>query len=369
VFVRILVESIRRRAKSRLAALLSIALGAGAASGLVMLLLGVGDRVAEELRRNDANIEIVAASGDLDERSLPGLKLDTNRWRNQLRFLIPELRFEKAGYAVTGRELDPRWKLEGRPGVVAGVSLCLAPGATVNLGRPLTVTGVVSTGGEEDTRILLPLKLAQELAGKPGKLSRVLVSAVVTPDTDEFKRFQKGGGKFSDAERERMMCVPFAVNVARDYGEALEAEARVIREVAENEGALLGKIRGVVGILALAAIVAACLSVLAAMTASVVDRRKEVGLLKALGATNGTVAGLFVGEALLLAVAGSLLGYGIGLVSAKAMSVELFGAAVPGSGVVYIVTLAAALGIAALGTAWPLRRVAALQPQQVLHEV
>src|SRR5689334_14479025 len=123
VVVRIIVESIRRRAKSRLAALLSIALGAGAASGLVMLLLGVGDRVAEELRRNDANIEIVAASGDLDEKALPALKLDTNRWRNQLRFLIPELRFEKAGYAVTGRELDPRWKLEGRPGVVAGISL------------------------------------------------------------------------------------------------------------------------------------------------------------------------------------------------------------------------------------------------------
>ncbi|MBV8878569.1 MAG: ABC transporter permease, partial [Planctomycetaceae bacterium] len=175
--------------------------------------------------------------------------------------------------------------------------------------------------------------------------------------------------KFSDAQIEKMMCTPFPTNVAREYGNALDAEARVLRPVADREGSLLRRIDGVVGILAAAAVLAACLSVLATMTASVVDRRKEIGLMKALGATNGAVAALFVGEALLLAVPGSLIGYLIGLGAAKSMSAALFGSSVSGSAVVYLVTLATALLITALGVAWPLRRAVALQPQTVLHEV
>ena len=143
----------------------------------------------------------------------------------------------------------------------------------------------------------------------------------------------------------------------------------MIRRVAETEGAVLRKIETVVWTLALAAVLAACLSVLAAMTASVVERRKEVGLLKALGATNGAVVALFLGEAVLIGILGSGLGYAIGLASAKSMSAALFGNSVPGSVGVYLVTLAAALAIVALGVAWPLRRVVRLDPNVVLHEV
>jgi ABC-type antimicrobial peptide transport system permease subunit len=366
MFLRIVVESIRRRLKSRAAALAAVALGAGAASGLGTLLLGVGDRISEEFRSKDANIEIV---GELGESDLAKLDGQMNRWRNQKTFVIPELRLEKAGFVIVGRDPDPRWRIDGQPGVLAGVSLGIPPGTTIQAGRPLVVTGTVSSGGAEDGQILVPLRTAQELSGAPGKLSRILVSAKVTPETDEFRRFDRKEKKFTEKEIERMMCTPFPANVAREYGNALEADARVIRRVAESEGAVLRKIDGVVGILAAAAIAAACLSVLGTMMASVVDRRQEVGLLKALGATNGAVAALFLGEALLLAVPGSLLGYGIGLVSAKSMSLALFGSAVPGSAVVYLVTLATALLIVGLGVAWPLRRVLTLEPQRVLHEI
>jgi putative ABC transport system permease protein len=369
MYVRLVLESIRRRLRSRLAALASIGLGAGAASGLVMILLGVGDRVSEEFRRLEANIEIVPREKELHESDLPRLRSDENWWKNQIRFLVPELRVENSGYVILGREPDSRWTVEGKPGVLAGVSLGIAPGTTIFAGRALVVTGTVSTGGEEDHQILVPLRTAQEIAGTPGKLSRVLVSAMVTAETDEFRRFDRKEKKFSAAKIEAMMCTPFPTNVARTSGAVLDADARVIRTVAEGEGALLRKIDGVVGILAAAAIAAACLSVLAAMMASVVDRRKEVGLLKALGATNGAVAGLFLGEALLLAVPGSLLGYLVGLGAAKWMSVALFGSAVPGSAGVYLITLATALVIVVLGVAWPLRRVVALEPHRILHEV
>lgn len=366
MFLRLIVESVRRRAKSRAAALAAVALGAGAASALGMILLGVGDRISDEFRSKDANIELV---GDLRESSAKGLYAEQNRWRNQIQFVLPELRVEKAGYVIAGREPDPRWTIEGAPGVLAGVSLGIAPGTTIDVGCPLVVTGTVSTGGEEDRQIVVPLRTAQEIAGAPGKVSRFLVSARVTPETDEFRRFDRKEKKFTDKDIERMICTPFPTNVARELAGALEAEGRVIRRVAETEGVILRKIDAVVGILAAAAIAAACLSVFGTMTATVLDRRKEIGLLKALGATNGAVAALFLGEAVLLAVPGSLLGYLIGLVSAKSMSVALFGSAVPGSAVVYLLTLATALVIVGLGVAWPLRRVVALEPHRVLHEI
>jgi putative ABC transport system permease protein len=363
---RIVTESLRRRAKSRLAALLAVALGAGAASGLVMILLGVGDRMAAEMRKDGANLEITAGDAGFQESELPALR--KSFWAPQIVRVIPELRLSASGYTIVGREPDRVWRIEGSPGVLAGVSLGIAPGARVDVGRPLIVTGTVATGGDEDEQLIVPLRVAQELAGTPGRVSRVLVSAVVVPETDEFRRFLKQPVSFPSKEQERMQCTNFPTNVARTFGAALNADARVIHKVAETEGAVLRRIEGVVWVLALGAILAACLSVLAAMTASVGERRKEIGLLKALGATDGAVASLFLVEALLIAVLGSVAGYAIGLAAAKSMSAALFGNPVPGSAGVYLATLFASLAIVALGIAWPLRRVVALRPHIVLHE-
>lgn len=367
MLLRLVLESIRRRAKARLAALAAVALGAGAASGLVMILLGVGDRMAAELRQMGANIEIVSRTRALHEKDLPALR--QTFWRNQIVRVIPELRVERSGFVIVGREPDSAWRVDGTPGVLAGLSLGLAPGTTVDAGRPLVVTGTVASGGEEDSQIIVPLKTAQEIAATPGALSRILVSAITKPETEAFAAFRRGARMYTQKEIENFNCVNYPTIVARDFGAALDAEARVIRPVAETEGAVLRKLETVVWVLALAAVLAACLSVLAAMTASVVERRKEVGLLKALGATNGSVASLFLGEAALLGLVGSALGYGIGLAAAKAMSATLFGNPVEGSAGVYLVTLGAAVVIVALGVAWPLRRVVRLDPNVVLHEV
>ncbi|HXX95351.1 MAG TPA: ABC transporter permease, partial [Planctomycetota bacterium] len=248
------------------------------------------------------------------------------------------------------------------------VSLGIPPGSTVDLGRPVTVTGTVASGGEEDEELIVGLGLAQELSGTPGRVSRVLVSAVVRPETDEFRRFLKHPRAFTPAEQERMQCTNFPTNVARVYGAALGAEARVIHKVAETEGAVLRRIETVVWALAAGAVLAGCLSVLASMTTVVVDRRKEIGLLKALGATDGQVAMLFLAEALLVGLAGSLAGYAIGLGAAKSISRALFDDPVAGSLGVYLATLGTSLAIVGLGVAGPLRRVVSIRPQVVLHE-
>ncbi|HXG63099.1 MAG TPA: ABC transporter permease [Planctomycetota bacterium] len=367
---RIVAESLRRRPRAKLAVVASVALGAGAAGGLVMLFLHVGDLLGEELRRFDANIEIFDPSGEIELSRLEALRGEECRWRHQIRRVTPELRAEVDGIVLLGRDPDPSWRIEGRPGVLAGVSLGWGPGDRVVVGgRTLEVTGTVATGGPEDAAVVVPLPRAQEILGRPGKATRVLVSALVTPDTERFRLFESRAKAFSDREVERFLCTPFAVNVARDFAAAVDAQARVIRRVAEAEGALLEKVDAALWALAASAVAAAALSVLAAMTAAVWERRHEVGLLKALGATNGTVAGIFLAEALVLALAGSALGWLVAAGASQAMSRALFGSAPPASGALYLVTLAASLLIVGLGTAWPLRRLLSLEPVRVLHEV
>jgi putative ABC transport system permease protein len=375
MYLRIVSHSLRRRAKAKLAALAAVALGAGAASGLVLVFLQVGDRIQGEMRKHEANLEIRAPG----EESRPaGQRLFGDCfWKNQVVGVTEEVRVESDGPAVIGREPDPAWRIEGSPGVLAGVSLGLRPGETIDLGRPLVVTGTVETGGEEDGQIVVPAAVARELPGR--RTRRYLVSALVTPETEAYRLFRRlsedSSAKdavrrsFTEKEIERFNCTPFPVNVARDLAAAVGGEGRVIRRVAESEGALLRRIETVVWVLAAGAVAAACLSVFAAMTAGIVDRRKEIGLLKALGATNGSVASIFLGEAFVVAVAGSALGYGIGVAAAKGISTSLFGAGVPGSGAVYLVTLAAAIAIVGLGVALPLRSVVRLEPTRVLHEV
>ncbi len=68
---------------------------------------------------------------------------------------------------------------------------------------------------------------------------------------------------------------------------------------------------GVAGIAAISLAVAGIL-VMNVMLVSVTQRTSEIGLLKALGATAGTIRAAFLVEALLLSAAGGLLGYGIG---------------------------------------------------------
>lgn len=366
---RIVGESLRRRPRAKLAVVGSVALGAGAAGGLVMLFLHVGDLLGEELRRFDANIEIFDPAGEIELSRLEALRGEGCRWRHQIRRVIPELRAEVDGWILLGRDPDPAWKIQGRPGVLAGVSLGLVPGDAIRAGgRTLVVTGTVATGGAEDAAVVLPLALAQEVAGRPGKVSRVLVSARVTPDTERFRLFEGRARAFSDREVERFLCTPFAANVARDYAAAMDAQARVIRRVAESEGALLEKVDAVLWALALSAVAAAALSVFAAMTAAVGERRHEVGLLKALGATNATVAGIFLAEALVLALAGSALGWLVAAGAAGMMSRALFGSAPAPSAALYLVTLGASLVIVGLGAVWPLRRLLALEPDRVLRE-
>src|SRR5207237_8497635 len=132
----------------------------------------------------------------------------------------------------------------------------------------------------------------------------------------------------SAAEFEKWACSPYVSSIAYSIKQVLPgADVRVIRHVAEGEGQILTRMRMLLWLVTGAALLAAVQAVGASSAASVIERRTEIGLMKALGAGSGTVGFLLAAEQLLLALAGGGLGYALGILLARLVGQKIFGAA------------------------------------------
>jgi putative ABC transport system permease protein len=267
-----------------------------------------------------------------------------------------------------------RWFNEGADECVVGESLAsrnnLHIGDVVGISNSrnpvnLRVTGILSTGSSEDDAIVAPLAVAQKLADQPGKYRHLMVSAVVKPD-DDFGR--RDHSKFTPEEYERWYCSAYIGSVSLQIEQALPGvEARAVRQVAEGEGKILGRISLLLWVVTLAALIAAGLAVGSTAATSVLERQKEVGLMKALGASNAVVGAFFLGEQLLLALFGGGLGYAVGVLLARWLSITVFGVNSPARMIMLPVTLGLAIIVAVAGSLFPLRRASRFDPAPILR--
>ncbi len=299
---------------------------------------------------------------------------------------------------VTGlHRLNPSWTVEGRwprepvvpedgspasmiskePEALVGrrlaESLGVGPGGRVEVevaGRTasLAVSGVVTTGGEEEDALVLPIEAAWSLAGVTGRVSRVYLRALTTPESAVYERLGANPRDLPPAEFERWTCTPFPSSIAYELDRAVPGgEARVIRRVADTEGLILRRITGLMALIALLAAVASALTVTSALTTSVLERRSEIGILKALGAGAPRVVGLFMAEAAILGLVGGLLGAGAGALLARFISTSVFGTPVTIRPLSIPLAVAVAMVITLAGCVVPARRIMAFRPFQVLR--
>src|SRR5205807_355592 len=221
------------------------------------------------------------------------------------------------------------------------------------------------SGGSEDESVLAPLSVAQELAGRPGRYRKLYVSALTKPEDAFAKRDPKS---FTPAEYDRWFCTPYISSIAfQIQQELLGTDVRVIRRVAEGEGQILTRVRMLLWLVTGAALLAAALAVGASSAASVIERRTEIGLMKALGAGSGTVGFLLAAEQLLLAMVGGALGYSLGILLARIVGQKIFGAAPAFSFLVLAVIIGLAAVVTLLGSAIPLRRASRYEPAPILR--
>jgi putative ABC transport system permease protein len=232
-------------------------------------------------------------------------------------------------------------------------------------GPSLNIVGVLDSGGPEDDAIIAPLDVAQTLAGKPGQYRRLYVSALTKPE-DAFAR--KDPKSMSSADYDRWYCTPYISSIALQIGQQLKGtDVRVIRRVAEGEGNVLTRVRLLLWLVTFVALLAAALAVGASAAASVLERRTEIGLMKALGANSGLVGVLLASEQLLLAFVGGGIGYAVGIVLARVLGERIFGFTPEPKLFVLLVILALAALITLLGSAYPHRQASRYDPAPILR--
>lgn len=287
------------------------------------------------------------------------------------------------------RSTHPWWKIQGRwfedsaSEAVVGSTLAanfpggIAPGQTIELTSraagsaaapqsiALTVTGIVQTGGAEDNAVLAPLSIAQQLSGHPGQFRQLFVSALTKP-ADALA--QRDPSTLTPTEYDRWFCSPYISSISYQIKTALPGtQVRTIRRVADTEGRVLSRISTLLWIVTIAALAAAALAVAATSAATVLERRAEIGIMKAIGASNSLVSGIFLAEQLLLALVGGVIGFVCGAALARILGESVFGSPAPLKPILLPIVLGIAACVAIIGSLIPLRRAAHLDPAPILR--
>jgi putative ABC transport system permease protein len=417
MFGRLVYESFRRQKRRKLLAGVAITLGVGVATAMLAVATDIGDKISRELRTYGANLIVTPQEDTLDvqiggvdlkppsdgaylnEGDLP--KIKGMFWRNNVGGFAPmlpvsvrvaggdasnvgllgtyfskRLAFGKQDFVTGVRITHPWWKVRGAwpddnsSDVLLGERLAAKldrkAGDEVEIaGQPHRVVGILSTGGAEDNQIVVPLALAQQILGKPDAVRRVYVSALTKPE-DAFAR--RDPQTLRGPEYDRWYCSPYAASIAFQLQEAIpHSHAEQIRQIAQNEGTVLSRIKGLMLLVTLAALFASALAVSAAMATAIFERRSEVGLMKALGAGGVSVAALFFAEALLLALIGGILGFTGGALLARQIGRSIFDSQITIEPVLFPVILAIAVIVTFAGSAMAIRRAVKFDPVYALR--
>ena len=236
------------------------------------------------------------------------------------------------------------------PGCIAGARVAaqmhLSPDSQLDLsnsGRSQTcrVSVRTATGGPEDDQITLALERAQNLAALPGKISLIEITGPGRPEEV---------ANYLAALRKDLPGV--SVRPVRQF---TEGEARIYRRIS-------GILSATIGIVLLLT----TLCVMAAMTNVAMERRNDVGLMKAIGGATRRVLRLFLVEAALLGFASGVLGGALGILLSLWLGKTVFGVAAQARLIVYPLVVALTI-IVAIAGALPLRRLANIRPASVFR--
>ncbi len=418
MFARLVYESFRRQKRRKLLVGVAVTLGVAVATAMIAVATDIGDKMNRELRSYGANLLVTPQEDTLDveiggvnlkppsdgaflnEADLP--KIKGTFWRHNIVGFAPmlpvnlsigmgtsaktvtllgtyfskPLRFGKEDFVTGVRITHPWWRVDGSwpednsRDVLVGQQLAnqlnRKPDDEIAVaGHSFRVSGVLSTGGAEDQGIVSPLAVAQEILGRPGAVRRIYVSALTKPEDALARRDPR---TLNPEMFDRWYCSPYVQSIGYQLQEAIpHSHAEQIRQVAQNEGTILSRIKGLMLLVTLAALLASALAVSAAMATAMFERRVEIGLMKALGAGNTSVAVLFFAEALLLALVGGLAGFTAGTLLARQIGRSIFDSHIPIQPVLFPVVLTIAVIVTFAGSAAAIRRAVRFDPVLALR--
>jgi putative ABC transport system permease protein len=208
--------------------------------------------------------------------------------------------------------------------------------------KDLKVAGIVESGGAEDNQIFVNLPVAQDLSSRPGKVDTVQVST---------------------------LCVSCPVeDIASEIqGKIPGVEGTTIKQLTNAEMGMLDKYQSMMALVTAVGLLASTMGIFTTMMTNVAERRREIGLMKSIGAENWSIASLFLAEATLIGLIGGITGFGVGIILSQFIGLSVFSTTIPLRWEVLAVAIPIAIGVSLLASALPVRRATAVEPAIVLR--
>ncbi len=427
MFLRMVRGALFRQKGKMLMIAFTILLGASLATSMLNVMLDVGDKVNQELKAYGANITVVPKENsviddiyelegeDADEIKSAYLKEDelgkikTIFWAFNIVDFAPfidttvslngdEVKLVGSWYnhhlsLPTGEELDTgvtslrswwditqgEWADEQKDtnGVMVGTLLAQAQGikagdtitvSTKNATKNLKVVGIFDCGSDEDEQLYTTLDNAQELSNTDGLLSSIEVSALTTPDNELARKAAKDPSSLSIADYETWYCTAYASSICYQIQEVItDSVASPVRQVAESEGAIMEKTQLLMILITILSLVGSALGISNLVTASVMERSNELGLLKAIGAKDGAISALVLTEIMITALFGGVAGYFVGYGFAQIIGQTVFGSAIEMKLLVIPIVAVLIVVVTLLGSIPAIRALLRMKPAEVLH--
>ncbi len=427
MFARMILKAFVRQWKKMAMIAFTIALGASLATAMLSVMMDVGDKVKQELKTYGANITVVPKSSsviselyDVDGENLTDDYLAESELGNiktifwtlnivdytpfiSTQVTLPDNDTVKVSGSwfhhhmllPTGEELDAGirslrswWTIvEGdwmdeqdgntEPACMIGVELAQSKGYhagdTIHVcgsasEADLYIQGIYESGEEDDSIIYTTVDMAQALGDLEDKIDSIEVSALTNPDNELALKAARDPNSLSIAQQEVWYCTAYVSSICYQIEEVItDSVASPVRQVADSEGQILEKMQLLMILITILSMIGAALGICNLVTASVMERSQEIGLMKAIGAHNAAINGLILTEIMCSAIIGCFAGFFAGIGFAQIIGHSVFESAITLRPMVIPMVIVLVILVTLIGCIPAIRMLLKLSPTEVLH--
>ena len=379
MYIRMIMASLLRRRSRMIVALLAIAIGATILSGLVTIYYDVPRQMGAQFRSYGANMLFTASNDTFTQEDVNDavavIPKDERVGVAPYRYETVRMNDRPVLAAATdmaeAKATSPFWRVSGEwPSsdgqLMIGKSVAalykLNPGDKIEVTYTpvqedgdsgenddlvldnyidFEVTGILDTGGNEEEYIYMTLNDMQTLTGAENNYNVCELS--VSASSDLLSMY------------------------AEQITESVDGiNARLVKRVTQSETTVLSKLQSLVLLVTVIVLALTMICVATTMTAVVAERRKEIGLRKALGASDKSIIGEFMGEGLMLGFAGGFLGAFLGFLFAQGVSVSVFNSSISFRPLLLPITIIVSVVITGAACLIPIRSATDVDPALVL---
>lgn len=370
-YLKMIMTSLARRRARMLTALLAIAMGATIISGLVTIYYDIPRQMGKEFRSYGANMLVIPTNPDkkITNEQLDEIKslIPSGKLVGQAPYIYTNAKINEQPYMLAGTDLkgakenSPYWLIDGswpeKPrevliGNEVSKSLELKEGDKIIINTPkvngegsidtnFVVSGVVTTGGKEEELIFMGIDDISQLVKDKNY------------DVVEYS-----------IEAEQNDLSKIVSNISQKDG---SLTPQMVKRVTASQDIVLNKLQALVFIVTIIVLFIMMICVSTTMMAVVTERRKEIGLKKALGATNSSVIVDFLGEGAFLGVFGGLLGVALGYIFANRVSISVFARKVSFLPLLVPMTIIVCIVITIVASLIPVSKTVDIDPALVLR--